>query len=122
MFFDWWDVPIGCIVFLISGVSLSGGCICMVFLFLFGGMLCSAVMFCQCALFCFGFCCNDSLAVLLFGCMFDVLFCCHALLLIIWLGLDVIGLVFVVGWECGVVGNVVLEVCFCMVRTFLFCL
>ena len=36
---------------------------------------------------------------------------CHVLLLVIWSGLDVIGLVFVVGWEHGVVGNVVLDGC-----------
>ena len=44
--------------------------------------------------------------------MFDVFCCCHVLLLVIWLGLNVIGLCLVVGWECGVVGNVVLEDCF----------
>ena len=49
-------------------------------------------------------------------------FCFHVLLLVIWLGLDVIGLVCVVGLEFGVVGNVVLEDCFFMVRMFLFCL
>ena len=43
--------------------------------------------------------------------MLDVFFCCHVLLLVIWLGLDVIGVVFVVGLEFGVVGNVVLEGC-----------
>ena len=64
-----------------------------------------------------------SLAVLLFGFVLDVFFCCHVLLLVIWLGLDVIGLVFVVGLEFGVVGNVVLEgCCFGMIRMFLFCL
>ena len=51
------------------------------------------------------------------------LFCVgrNALLLVIWLGLNVIGLVVVVGWERGVVGNVVLDGCFfCMDRMFLF--
>ena len=54
------------------------------------------------------------MAVLLFGCMFDVLLCFHVLLLVIWLGLNVIGLVFVVGLEFGVVGNVILECLFCL--------
>ena len=47
--------------------------------FLFGGMLCSAVMFCLCGLLFVVFC-NYSLALLLFGCMFCsvlvVMFCC----------------------------------------------
>ena len=47
----------------------------------------------------------------LYWCLAVCLLCfgCHVLLLVIWLGLDVIGLVFVVGWEFGVVGNVVLD-------------
>ena len=50
---------------------------------------------------CFG--CIVCLAV----CMFC--FGCNVLLLVHWSGLNVIGLVFVVGWERGVVGNVVLD-------------
>ena len=81
--FDWWDVPLGCIGLLLCGVSLLGGCICMVRCFvllsevvvcfvclLFGGMPCSAVMFCSCGLLFVVCCCKLSLAVLLFGCMF----------------------------------------------------
>ena len=41
------------------------------------------------------------------------------MLFVHWLGLCVIGLVFVVGWERGVVGNGVLDVLFIMVRMFL---
>ena len=41
--------------------------------------------------------------------MFVVFWFVMFLLLVIWLGLAVIGLVFVVGWERGVVGNVVLD-------------
>ena len=93
------------------------------FVFLCCGMLCSAVM---CCLWGLVLCCicvyNVSLAVLLFGCLFDVFACCHVLLLEIWLGLDVIGL-FCCGWvgvwccwECGLGGL------FCMVRMFSFCL
>ena len=58
----------------------------------------------------------------LFGCMFGVLCCCHNLLLVIWLGCDVIGLVLVVGLEFGVVGNVVLEGCLFYDYDVLFCL
>ena len=36
-------------------------------------------------------------------------FGCNVLLLVNWFGLNVIGLVFVVGWERGVVCNVVLD-------------
>ena len=54
--------------------------------------------------------------------MFDVFFRCHDLLLVILLGFDVIGLVFVVGLEFGVVGNVVLEGCLFYDYDVLFCL
>ena len=44
--FDLWDVPIGCIVCLISGVSLFGGCIWMVWWFaLLSKCLCCFVFF-----------------------------------------------------------------------------
>ena len=122
LIFDWWDVPIGCIVCLISGVSLFRG------MYLYGVVFCAFVqtfvLLCVC--FCLAGCFVRLSCVVCVGCfvvvvfvMMHWLYCClavcllcfgcHVLLLVIWLGLDVIGLVFVVGWECGVVGNVVVE-------------
>ena len=69
---------------------------------------CLVVMYCSCGML-------FVLSLLfLFGCIVCLavcLFCCgsHVLLLVHWLGLNVIGLVFVVGWERGVVGNGVLD-------------
>ena len=118
LFVDWWDVPIGCIVCLISGVSLFRGMFCMVWcfvlvskglfcfeLFLFGGMLCSAVKCCLCVLFVVVCFCNVALAVLLFGCMFVVFWLsCFAVGNLVGLGCDWFGLCGWVGvwccWEC----------------------